>query len=312
MWDILLWILLFIGGYIIIYYAADIFIDNLKDFCLVYGLSAFIIGSIVLGIDLEEFIASTVASTNGLPYIAVGNVIGNSIIALTLCFALPALFFGFKFKAISQFYFWIIYASFFAIILGFFFHFGLLIAGLVTIALYLIYLLRNLKHSREQDIEEIKKVQAEENEDKSRKKIILLIIISFCAIVLGGELLILSAQHLITLTGISESIFGFVIIAFVTNVEELTLIIKSIKKHAVEIGLGGMVGKLIWNLTVTFGISGLILINIVFHWDLIWNSIVLLILLLYLNYIARKRSLNKKDGILLLIFFVVFLLINFI
>ena len=127
MWSLILWILLFIGAYIIIYYFADIFLDNLKDVCVVYGLSAFIMGSLIIGIDPEESIASIMAGINGLPYIAVGNVIGNSIIALTLCFAIPALFYNFKFKKISIFHFLIIYAGSFLILLGFFLNLGCLL-----------------------------------------------------------------------------------------------------------------------------------------------------------------------------------------
>ncbi len=317
MWVIILWVLLFIGGYLVIFYAADVFIDNLKDLSAVYAISAFITGMLILGIDMEETTASVIAAANGLPYIAVGNVIGNSIIALTLCFSLPALFYKFKFKRIPQFYFWIIYASLIVIVLGFFIHYGLLIAGIIGLGLYLGYLLRNFRHFRQTEAIEIELEEPEEEggeyegEEKSKRKIVVLIILSFLCILAGGELLIFSAGEIIGITGLSESIFGFVIIAFVTNVEELTLIVKSIKKHSVEIGLGGMVGKIIWNMTLTFGISAIILLQIGFKMDLIWNSLFLLGSIIYLNIVARKRSLNRRDGIVLLGLFIGFLILNF-
>ena len=80
MWFLILWIALFVVGYIIIFFSADFFIDNLKDLCIIYDISPFIIGLIVLGVDPEESIASIVAAINGLPYIAVGNVIGADIL----------------------------------------------------------------------------------------------------------------------------------------------------------------------------------------------------------------------------------------
>ncbi|MFX0072366.1 MAG: hypothetical protein ACFFAO_14875, partial [Candidatus Hermodarchaeota archaeon] len=95
------WIGLFIGGFLIIFFAADIFIDKLKDICVMYNVSPFIIGLLVLGIDPEESIASVIAAINNRPYIAVGNVIGNSIFSLTLCFALPALFYRIEFDKVS-------------------------------------------------------------------------------------------------------------------------------------------------------------------------------------------------------------------
>jgi len=282
-------------------------------------------GSLIIGIDPEESIASIMAGINGLPYIAVGNVIGNSIIALTLCFAIPALFYNFKFKKISIFHFLIIYASLFVILLGFFINFGLLIAGICAILIYLIYLIRNLRQSRRVDTPEEgfdveEEEEEEEEEEKSKRKMIVLVILSFGFIVLWGQLLVMAANGVINeiflLTGISEtrleSFFGFVIIAFVTNVEELTLVIKSIQKHSVEIGIGGMIGKLVWNLTLTFGISSVILISMPFTWDLLWNTLILFATVSIFYLITKKRSMNKRDGVVLAAFFVVFLIVNFI
>lgn len=87
---------------------------------------------------------------------------------------------------------------------------------------------------------------------------------------------------------------------------------KSIKKQSVEIGLGGMIGKLIWNLTITFGISGVIAMNISFTWILLWNWLILLFLIIYFNYISVKRNLGKVEGLTLIIFFILFILINVI
>ena len=141
---------------------------------------------------------------------------------------------------------------------------------------------------------------------------IFLVIIGLIIMILAGELLVISAQEIIKLTGLSESFFGLVIIAFVNNVEELTLIIKAIKKRAVEVGLGGMLGKLIVNLTLIFGVTGVILLNINLIPSLIWNSIILLLVLVIIHFIVRKGSMNRKDGIFLAMIFVTFLILNFI
>ncbi|MFX1409129.1 MAG: hypothetical protein ACFFA6_02160, partial [Promethearchaeota archaeon] len=128
----------------------------------------------------------------------------------------------------------------------------------------------------------------------------------------GGELLIFSAERIIRLTNIPEAFFGLIIIAFVTNVEELTLVFKSIKKKSVEIGLGGMIGKVFWNLAITFGISGIIIMNLKFSVIMFWNWVILFIILIYFNYIAKKKQIYWKDGIILTIFLLIFLFLNII
>ncbi|GAJ19426.1 unnamed protein product, partial [marine sediment metagenome] len=113
----------------------------------------------------------------------------------------------------------------------------------------------------------------------SKVKKIFLASIGLVFIFIGGELLILSADQIIDILHIPEAFFGFIIIGFVTNVEELTLVLKSIKKKAVDIGFGGMIGKLIWNLTITFGISGIIMANIPFKLILLWNWLILVLII---------------------------------
>lgn len=321
MLELLFWIGLFIAGFLIIYFSADIFIDNLKEVCIIYGVSPFIIGILVLGIDPEESIASIVAAFNGLSYLAVGNVIGNSILSLALCFALPAFFYRIDLKSVSQFYFMILYACMIVILFSFFLQLGLFIFGLIAIGIYFYYLIWNLKHVSKEgkvDIVDIKEIIQEIEEEKeplkgvSKKKKIFLVFLGLALIILGGELLIFSAEYIIELTRISEAFFGFIIIAFITNVEELTLIFKSIKKQSIEIGLGGMIGKIIWNLSFTFGLSGIIALNIGFSPILLLNWLILLVLIIYYQIKSMTKSLNKLDAIILIIFLICFLLFNII
>ena len=319
MWNLIIWISLFILGYVIIYFSADFFIDNLKDMCVIFGVSPFIIGLIVLGIDPEESIASIVASLSGFSYLALGNVIGNTILSLSLCFALPAFFYKIDLKKVSGFYFILLYACLVVILLSFFIPMGLFMFGFISIGIYLIYLFRNIRHaSKDGEIEVVEMSEALESVTEDIKNInkkikikkILVVLLGLVFIFLGGELLVISAENLILLTGISEEFFGFIIIAFVTNVEELTLVFKSIKKGSLEIGLGGMIGKIIWNLSFTFGVSGIIAMNINFSPILLLNWLILLGLILYYHFKSTKKFLNKKDAILLTFFLLLFLLIN--
>jgi cation:H+ antiporter len=141
-------------------------------------------------------------------------------------------------------------------------------------------------------------------------KKIILTSLGLVFILIGGEFLILSADQIIDIVQIPEVFFGFIIIAFVTNVEELTLILKSVKKKAVEIGFGGIIGKLIWNLTISIGISGIFIKNLPFKFILLWNWLILVILTIFLNFSTKKEQFNKRDGLILMGFFVFFIVIN--
>ncbi len=98
------YVLLFIGACFLIYFGADVFIDGLKDLCEKHNFSPFIVGLLILGVDPEESVASIFASIENLPHVAIGNVIGNTIIALAIVFGLPALFFSLTFESVPRFY----------------------------------------------------------------------------------------------------------------------------------------------------------------------------------------------------------------
>jgi len=319
MLGITFWIIFFIGSYFIIFFAADIFLDNLKDICVIYNLSPFIVGMLVLGIDPEESIASIIAAINGLPYVSIGNVVGNSIIAMTLPFSLSLLIYTLKFKSLSRFYFIILYILLINLLLSFLFNNFMFVSGLIALGIYIIYFLWNLKHYSQEKIisidvieDDIKfnEIEMIELQRFSKIKKIFTTFIGLVFIFVGGELLILSAGQIIDILHIPEAFFGFIIIGFVTNVEELTLVLKSRKKKSADIGFGGMIGKLIWNLTITFGISGVIMTNISFKLILLWNWLILLIIIVYFNLSYRREKLTKKDGLILLAIFIVFIIIN--
>ncbi|MFW9822641.1 MAG: sodium:calcium antiporter, partial [Candidatus Thorarchaeota archaeon] len=243
---LILWIFLFIIGYLTIFFSADVFLDNLKELCMIYQISPFIIGLLIIGIDPEESIASIIAAINGLPYIAVGNIIGNSIIALTLSFAIPLFFYQINIRIIPQIYFSIVYICLVLMLVGILFSFGLFIIGILVVIIYLIYIYRNIKQISNGKYTEVallgESVKKDEIDNESaaqlKYKKFFLILISFLFIFLGGELLIFSTEQIILISNIPETFFGLVIIAFVTNVEELTLVMKSIQKKSMEIGLG--------------------------------------------------------------------------
>jgi len=313
MLNLIVWLALFIGSYIVIYFAADLFLDNLKELCVIYNLSPFIIGMLILGIDPEESIASIIAAINGLPYISFGNVVGNSIIAMTLPISLTVLIYTLKFKSISKFYFVVLYILLINLLFSFIFSGGMFVSGFIAIGMYIIYVLRNLKHRTQENIgENLENAEGKLTglEKSSKMKRIILTSLGLVFIFIGGESLILSAVQIMDILQIPEAFFGFIIIAFVTNVEELTLILKSVKKKAVEIGFGGIIGKLIWNLTISIGISGIFIKNLPFEFILLWNWLILFLLTLFLNFSSKKEQFTKRDGLILMSFFVIFITIN--
>ena len=146
------------------------------------------------------------------------------------------------------------------------------------------------------------------NEGEKTKKFViaLKVIFSLVVIFIGGETLITSAKQIVLFTGLSETFFGLIIMAFVTNVEEFWLIVKSIQKGKTELGISGQIGKILWNITLIFGICGIIIIQFKFEVIMVFSSIMCFIVLVLLVFNLVRKNLSKSVGVL---YFTIFFLL---
>jgi cation:H+ antiporter len=316
-------IVVFITCLIVIFFAADFVIDGIEELGEIWKVPTILLAYIFIGIDLEETVASWGSAINGLPDIAVGNVIGNTIISICFCFALPALFYEISFKKVQK---WILpYILVFGIwiILYTLFPNMRILFGVLAIVTYIGFIILNLFAQKPLEISEslvdIKKEEEEEGKrNKSTKgwkitKAILLFLIGITALYFASEWLINSTQDILNSVNIQESVFGLIIIAAGTNVEEFMILFKSIKKKIPEIGLGALLGKIIWNIGPNFGISLLLLNSVtIVPLNLLINSILLfgIILPVFMFIVLKFKKLNWKSSIILLILFGGFLAIT--
>ena len=381
-------VILFVVGYGCIWFGADTLVDNIRAVAKAWNVPGFLIGLLILGIDAEESISSIVAASNGLPYIAIGNVIGNTAIALTLCFGLPAIIYSNTLKikyssnngisnenltnpnndnatprdnddnayynsisninnSLENCHFITIIICELLILTPYFINSladNLIASSILTISFFIIYIGANIWafikldrktsemvvdlelsdisiDSNDKELEEQNDIMEKDNDrtntfssgEKAKffvKKFTMIILALLISIV-GGELLIYASINILKQTNvINESFFGTIIIAFVTNMEEVTLIIVAACKGSSEIGIAGMIGKTVWNVTLTFGISGLILTRIEYQFIDIMNIFFLFFITIYWSVLIKFRALDRMHGILLLCLFVVFVFVN--
>ena len=88
-----------------IYLLADFIIDTLGDISRSFSISPLVLGLLILGTDLEESIVSLTAAIYGLPYLSLGNLIGNTVIAIGIAFGLPALYLKAEVDQLPRFYY---------------------------------------------------------------------------------------------------------------------------------------------------------------------------------------------------------------
>ncbi|ODN30721.1 calcium/sodium antiporter [Fervidobacterium thailandense] len=138
---------------------------------------------------------------------------------------------------------------------------------------------------------------------------LLLLIFGFVLVSYGADKLVEGASSLAKRLRVSDLLIGLTIVSFGTSAPELAVNIVSSLKGSSEISLGNVVGSNIFNLLGVVGTSALIKPVIVKHSTLRKEIPLSLIAALSLLALGSKSTsiITRGDGVVLLLFFVIFL-----
>jgi cation:H+ antiporter len=256
-----------------------------------------------------ELIVSINAALNGYPDLAVGNIVGSNIANLALVLGIVVFITPIKIDKIFIKYDWP--AMIFVTLLFYFLlksdYTLTLIESILFIAVLVVYLIslflfqKNRINDQEIDV------------DTSMKflKLFSLLIFGSFFLWLGSEVLIKGAVSLASKLGISERIIGVTIIAFGTSIPELSTSIVAIINKEQNISLGNLIGSNIFDMLGVIGITGILSPIVIsdkglIDSDLIW-MVSLAFLILPLVFFPNKMKLGRAEGVLLLLFYLLFI-----
>jgi cation:H+ antiporter len=146
----------------------------------------------------------------------------------------------------------------------------------------------------------------------------ILLVIGFVLLIKGAEFLVDGASAIAKRLNVSEIVIGLTIVAFGTSTPELVVNVASAIKGTAAISFGNIIGSNIINILLILGIAGLIF-PIQTEKNTIWReipfsllaAIVLLILCNDLLLSQTSNFLSPGDGLILLVFFIIFIVYTF-
>ncbi len=300
-----------------IYLLADFIIDTLGDISRSFSISPLVLGLLILGTDLEESIVSLTAAINGLPYLSLGNLIGNTVIAIGIAFGLPALYLKAEVDQLPRFYYGELLLAGILVLMSMIMTGYLLLFGFFCIVLFVVHLLYTRRIQREFHLAEgsneqvgLDAAQDKHVTNEGRAKAVIKLLVALIIMFLSAEVLVFSAEEIVALTGLNQTFFGLVIMAAVTNVEEFWLIVKAIKKNRTALGVSAQVGKIVWNITLIYGVCSLILMQVTYNPVMMLSSVIFIIALIMLSINLIQNRSSKIAGIGYLLVLLVFLAVN--
>jgi len=126
----------------------------------------------------------------------------------------------------------------------------------------------------------------------------------------GADFLVDSAVNIATDWGVSKRVISITIVAFGTSVPELTASIIAALKKQTDISIGNIIGSNILNIMAVLGVTSMIqdihIDHIAFAFDMIWMMFVAILLFLFI-YPFKTVYLNRVEGVLLLISYIMYI-----
>ncbi|WP_430449577.1 calcium/sodium antiporter [Rhodophyticola sp.] len=252
-------------GLVILLLAGDVLVRGAVNLSLRLGIPALIVSLTVVafGTSAPELLISIQAILDGVPGLALGNVVGSNTANILLVLGVPALISGLDTRKCET------RRTYLMMIAGTFLFIGLAYAGpflwwhglvlLAALGLVLGDAFRDAQAHRaaangvppEEELEEA---------DPSMPgwKIGLYLVLGLVGLPLGASLLVDSSTAIARAYGISETVIGLTLVAVGTSLPELaTTVMAAIRKHA-EVALGNVIGSNMFNLLAIIGVATLV------------------------------------------------------
>ena len=281
-------------------------------FSLRFSIPKIVIGMTVVSFatSAPELIVSIQSALSGHPDLALGNVVGSNIANLGLVLAIILLICPIEVP--SSFYktdwpMMILATVLFYVFIAFdkeliategAFMFLLLI-------LFIIYLIKFKKKDPDE-------VELEFEKLLPVSKTSMYLIAGGFSLWLGSEVLIKGAVSLAQDLGVSERVISVTIVSLGTSIPELSASIIAIINKEKAISLGNLIGSNIFNLLAVMGITSMVHpvkvqdTGLLDH-DILW-MIGISVLVLPLVFIPKKLRLGRKEGLILLTLYAIFLI----
>jgi len=252
-------------GFVALVKGADWLVDGASAIAKRFGISDLVIGLTVVafGTSMPEFVVNMVSVAQGSTDLAITNILGSNIINTFVILGLTALVYPIvsqkrarDFDIPLSIIAGVLVFTFVAVQLPFWEEGrGIGRMGGITLLLLFCYFLYNtFRHAKDHPEE----AEADEIKPMAIGKAIVLILLGFIGLIVGGELIVKSAVDIATRMGVSEAVIGLTVVALGTSLPELATSVIAAAKHNSDIALGNVFGSNIFNVFFVLGTSATI------------------------------------------------------
>lgn len=315
-------LILIIIGFVLLIKGADFLVGGSSNIAKRFHIPEIVIGLTIvsIGTSLPELIVSLKSAISGYSDMSVGNVVGSNVCNLLLILGLASTIRPLTFKRETRLI-EIPISLVLTIIFGIFCNTNGGISGLeavmliVLFTMFIVYtIIMGMKGEKfDQEEGEKQEEKVKNKEQVPMLKNIIYIILGIVALKFGGDLVVDNSILIAESLRISEQIISLTIVAIGTSLPELvTSVVATIKGNS-DISIGNILGSNIFNMALIMGISSLIkpiTYNLAYNFGIGVLIVASLVLALF-PVIPPKNKMSRRNGILYLILYLIYMIILF-
>lgn len=294
-------------GLVILLLAGDALVKGAVNLSLRVGIPALIVSLTIVafGTSAPELLISINAALEGVPGIALGNVVGSNVANVLLVLGVPALLAVMHTSQCDsrKSYLHMMGATVLFIALAargvFDWIAGVALLGVLTVIL--VDAARDaLAHKRAGQVDEELEEPEGADPDMPWWKIGLFLVLGLIGLPLGADLLVDSAREIALTFGVSDTVIGLTLVALGTSLPELATTVMAALRRQADVAIGNVIGSNMFNLLAIIGVAALIApmpVDPAFlHFDL-W--VMLAASLLLTPFVFFGKDLGKIWGVIL-------------
>lgn len=318
----IIYIFIMIVGLFLIVKGADIFVDGISSIARHLKVSTFVIALTVVafGTSAPELAISFSGILNGSDDLVFSNVVGSSIINILLIIGVSAIVHPIRVKSNTIKkeipLVLLMYTTLVILFMDNMFEHsiinvltrtdGMILVLFFTVFVYYLFsVIRNIRASQEEQVEEPPKL--------SKELSIMYSVIGLVMIIVGSELTVDNALLISEYLNISEKIITMTVIVIGTSLPELVMSVIAVKKNEYDFTLGNIIGTNLFNIGIVLGVPLALCGNII---PVSFNGIDMIVMLisalLLFLFAGSDRIISKKEGFMLLLAFIIYYLYIFI
>lgn len=311
-----IYILLMIVGLFLIVKGADVFVDGISSIARHLKVSTFVIALTVVafGTSAPELAISFSGLLNGSDDLVFSNVVGSSIINILLILGVSAIIHPIKVKSSTiKKEIPLVLLMYTALVVLFmdnlFDHSivnvltrtdGMILILLFTVFVYYLFsIIRNIRATQEEQVEEPPKLTKELS--------VIYSVVGLIMIIIGSELTVDNALLISETLKVSEKIVTMTVIVIGTSLPELVMSVIAVKKNEYDFTLGNIIGTNLFNIGIVLGVPIALCNNII---PVSFNGIDMIVMLisalLLFLFAGSDRIISKKEGFMLLSAFIIY------